>query len=47
MEVSGYDWKKVIWKVVGSNSVEEQKDNNEIGLWGLILICLTRTRVGW
>ena len=47
MEVSGYDWKKVIWEVVGGNSVEEQKDNNEIGLWGLILICLTRTRVGW
>ena len=47
VEVSGYDWKKVICKVVGGNIVEEAKDNNEIGLWGLILICLTSTRVGW
>ena len=37
--------KKVIWKVVGGHSVEEPKENNDIGLWGLILIGLTRT--GW
>ena len=47
VEVLGYDWKKVIWKVVGGHSVEEPKENNDIGLWGLILICLTSTRVGW
>ena len=47
VEVSGSDCKKVIWEVLGSHSVEDTNENNEIGLWGLILICLKKTRVGW
>ena len=32
VEVSGYDWIKVVWEVVGYNVVHEPSDNYEIGL---------------
>ena len=32
VEVSGYDWIKVVWEVVGYNVVNETSDNDEIGL---------------
>ena len=47
VEVSGYEEKKVLWEVVYDNAVEEGKENDEIGLQGLILIFLTKTRMGW
>ena len=34
-EVSGFDWKKVIWEVVEDHVVEEEKKNDEIGLRGI------------
>ena len=35
VEVSGFDWKKVIWEVVEDHVVEEEKKNDEIGLRGI------------
>ena len=34
MEVVGYDRKKVIWEVVDDHVIEEETDNDEIGLRG-------------
>ena len=42
----GYKSKKVIWENVEDNFVEEGNYNDEIGLWDLILIFLTKTRRG-
>ena len=34
VEVSGYDWIKLVWGVVGYNVVNETSGSYEIGLWG-------------
>ena len=46
MEVVSSDENKVLWRVVENRFVEEETDNDEIGLRGLYLICSTNTRRG-
>ena len=45
MGMSGYDGNKFVWEVVGDHVVDNPKDNDEIGLWGLIIF-LSKTRGG-
>ena len=47
MEVSGYDGKKVVLKVVDDHVVEEGQEHDEIGLRGFYFYLLMKTRRGW
>ena len=47
MEVPYCDGKKVLWEVVDDNIVDQGKEHDEIGIWGLDLIVFTEKRRGW
>ena len=46
VKVSYYDGNNIVWEVVEDCVVNNKKDNIDIELWGLILICLKITRGG-
>ena len=46
VEVSGSDWKKVIWEVVGGHGVEDPNENDKIVLQGLVLIFFDKVSDG-